>query len=156
MHWLHNRDRIGALLMLVISIAYFAQIDSIRLLPFLQDATFTPRTLPHVLSIIGIILSLLLLFKPVTKDEAQAGLQKLGLGRAVLLCVVMIIYGFSVRPLGFVFTTTLFLVAGFLIMGERRWKLILIASLPIAFSFWYLMDQILDISIQAMPEWFGE
>jgi len=156
MNWLNYRDRIGALLMLVFSLGYLSQIDNIRLLPFLQGGAFTPRTLPYVLAGLGIILSLLLLFKkPPADDDGITHWKQLHLGQAFLLCLAMVIYGLTVRPLGFVFTTTLFLIAGFIIMGERNWKILLGASLPIAFSFWYLMDQVLNISIQAMPAFLG-
>lgn len=155
MNWLNNRDRIGALLMLVFSLAYLSQVGNIRLLPFLQDAAFNPRTLPYVLAGLGIILSIIMLFQAPKTDAGIGSWKALSFGRAALLCLAMVVYGLGVRPLGFVFMTTLFLVAGFLIMGERNWKVIVGASFPIALFFWYLMDQILGISLQAMPELLG-
>lgn len=155
MNWLNNRDRIGALLMLVFSVAYLSQVGNIRLLPFLQDAAFSPRTLPYVLAGLGIMLSLIMLFQAPKDDPGVGAWKALSFGRGALLCLAMIAYGFGVRPLGFVFMTTLFLIFGFMTMGERNWKIILGASLPISLFFWYLMDQIIGISLQAMPEFLG-
>ena len=50
----------------------------------------------------------------------------------------MLGYGLLMNPLGFVLATTVFLLAGFVILGERRRVVLLF--LPIAFSvFFYLL-----------------
>ena len=118
-----NRDRIGALLLLAFTLGYGALTFRIPLLPFQAHAAFTARTVPEALTLIGIGLCLILLIKP-GRDPAEslAGYQW---GRAGALCAVMLVYGLTVRPGGFLLSTGLFLIAGFLIMGERRWVLIL-------------------------------
>ena len=47
----------------------------------------------------------------------------------------MVLYAAGLEPLGFVVATLLFLVAGFLLTGERRFKILLLASVPVVLVF---------------------
>lgn len=145
-----TRDRIGALLMLAFSLSYGVLIFRIPLLPFQAEAAFTARTMPQALTVLGAVLSLALLIKPGDAEPIDfAGLQwKIAAG----LCVLMVFYGFTVRPLGFLISTTIFLAGGFLILGERRWWLVLVASVPVVLFFWVLMTQFLGVFIEPWPE----
>ena len=57
----------------------------------------------------------------------------------------MVFYGFTIRYLGFLISTTIFLVGGFAVLGERRIKVLLGASIPVVFIFWYLLTQLMGI-----------
>ena len=94
-------------------------------------------------------LSLTLLLKPGPGE----GIKTAGFrwGRAGLLCALMVAYGLAVRPAGFLISTSLFLIAGFLVLGERRPWLILVASIPIVVFFWVLMTQFLGVFIAPWP-----
>ncbi len=144
-----NRDRIGALLMLAFSAAYGVLAFEIPLLAFQRNAAFTAQTLPFVLSILGIGLSLALLIKPGDGAPDMRGF-KWGLG--ALICVFMVIYGLTVRPMGFIPATTVFLIACMLSLGERRWLLILGASVPLVVAFWFLMAVVLDVYVAPWPK----
>jgi putative tricarboxylic transport membrane protein len=145
-----NRDRIGALLLLAFTLGYGALTFRIPLLPFQAQAAFTARTVPEALTLLGIGLCLILLIKPGRDPgESHAGYQW---GRAAALCAVMVVYGLSLRPGGFLLSTGLFLIAGFLIMGERRWVLILSTAIPVVVLFWALMTQLLGVFIEPWPE----
>jgi len=39
----------------------------------------------------------------------------------------------------------LFLVGGYWVLGERRWKTLLIASVPFGLFIWFSLSQLLDI-----------
>ena len=145
-----SRDRIGALLLLAFSLAYGALTYQIPLLPFQAQAAFTAQTMPEALAALGVVLSLILLLKP----GRDAGPEVVGFnwGQAALVCALMVAYGFAVRPGGFLISTSLFLIGGFLILGERRWPLILGASLPVVVFFWVLMTQALGVFIEPWPE----
>lgn len=145
-----NRDRIGALLLLALTVGYGGLSLRIPLLPFQAQAAFTARTVPEALTVLGVVLCLILLFKP--GDDAPGGVAGFQWTKAGALCVVMVIYGLSVRPAGFLLSTSLFLIAGFLIMGERRWLLILGASIPVVVFFWVLMTQLLGVFIEPWPQ----
>lgn len=145
-----TRDRIGALLLLVFSLFYWLRIEHIRLLPFQADAAFTGRTIPEILAVMGVVLSLVLLVKPGSGAKVEVtGFQW---GKAALICLLMIAYGLTVRPAGFLISTSLFLMGGMVILGERRVWIILAASVPVVAAFWLLMTQVLDVYIAALPE----
>ena len=57
----------------------------------------------------------------------------------------MTFYSAMLEPAGFLLSTSLFLIAGFFVMGERRKKVLLFASIPVAVVFWFLMTQVLGI-----------
>ena len=147
-----SQDRIGALLMLAFALGYGALSFQIPLLSFQSEAAFTARTMPQALAVLGTALSLALLFKP--GGDAYALPRGYRWGRIFLLCVLMIFYGFTVRPLGFLISTSLFLIGGFVILGERRLWLVLVASLPPVILFWVLMTQVLSVFIEPWPEIF--
>ena len=148
-----SRDRIGALLLLVFSVAYGYLTFQIPVLPFQADMAMTGRTMPEVLAALGIILSLILLVRP---GEAQGpDIKGFQWRAAFLVCVLMVAYGFAVRPIGFLISTTLLLSGGFLILGERRWWLILLASVPVVVFFWVLMTQLLGVFIEPWPEFLA-
>jgi putative tricarboxylic transport membrane protein len=77
--------------------------------------------------------------------EAEASWGGLDWGRVALLTVAMIIYATLFPWLGFMVATALFLVTGFLILGERRPLILFVASVPVAVGFWAIMTQLLGL-----------
>lgn len=145
-----NKDRIGGLLLLCFSIAYAFLSQKIHLLPFQANSAFHARTMPEVLSVLAIGLSILVIVFPGTKDAPRFGGLKWHLGFAFLL--LMSAYGFTVRPLGFIISTSLFLMIGFAMLGERKlWKLVIVA-VPTVVAFWALMTMGLDVFIEPLPQ----
>ena len=144
-----TRDRIGALLMLAFSAAYGALSFRIPLLPFQEAAAFTARTAPKALAVLGVALSLMLIVKPSSHARIEA--EGFHWGRGAILCGLMLVYAATVRPFGFVPATTLFLIGGFLTLGERRPLVLLIASIPVVVGFWAMMDRGLDVSVRPLP-----
>jgi putative tricarboxylic transport membrane protein len=145
-----TRDRIGALLLLAFSIFYGVRTLYIPLLPFQAEAAFTARSMPWALSVLGVVLSVALLLQRGT--GARVAAVGFRWDRAALLCALMVAYGLTVRPGGFLISTSLFLIGGFVILGERRVWLILVASIPIVVFFWVLMTQFLGVFIEPWPE----
>ncbi|WP_282608144.1 tripartite tricarboxylate transporter TctB family protein [Pelagibius sp. Alg239-R121] len=145
-----TNDRIGGVLLLAFSVAYGLLIFDIPLLPFQAQAAFTARTMPEALSVLGILLSLTMIIKPSSDARPEVGgfLWK----RGAIVCVAMVLYGLTVRPGGFLISTSLFLIACILILGERRLWLILVASVPVVLFFWVLMTQLLGVFIEPWPE----
>lgn len=144
-----TNDRIGGVLLLVFSVAYGFLTFEIPLLPFQAQAAFTARTMPEALSVLGIVLSLVMIIKP--SSDARPDVAGFLWGRGAIICLVMVIYGLTVRPGGFLISTSLFLMAGILILGERRWWLVLLASIPVVVFFWVLMTQLLGVFIEPWP-----
>jgi putative tricarboxylic transport membrane protein len=146
-----TRDRIGALVMLAFSIGYGLMIFRIPLLPFQAQVAFTARTMPQALCLLGIVLSLVLLFKPASGEDA-AKVAGLKWKTAAALCALMVFYGFTIRSLGFLISTNVFLIGSILILGERRAWIIFLASVPIVVFFWVLLTQFLGVYIAPWPE----
>ncbi|MCJ8322818.1 MAG: tripartite tricarboxylate transporter TctB family protein [Rhizobiales bacterium] len=145
-----SSDRIGALVLLAFSIGYGAMIYQIPLLPFQRTAAFTAQTLPQALSVMGIVLSLVLLFTSRNRDMPDvAGYHWLKGG---LICGLMVAYGFLVRPAGFILSTGLFLIFCELVLGERRWKILIFSTMPVVLFFWYLMNEVLGVYVAPLPE----
>ena len=159
-----TRDRVGALFFLALSIAYGILAQDIRVLGFgAETQPFTPRTMPTALAFLGGTIAFLMLVlppRPSQRDADEAadaageikvpggpfvGWGRFDWWRLAGLGVAMAFYASLLTRLGFVIATTLFLVAGYLILGERRVGVLVGASLPVVVVFWAIMTQLLDI-----------
>lgn len=141
------RDRVGAMIFLLVCLCYGYQTSQIPLFPGDEYEPFTARTLPTLLTFIGIGLSLLLLVtgQPDVKSGAVVEFNwKLLTGFLVL----MALYGVGLTYLGFVIATSLFLLAGFYLLGERRKAVLFGASFPFVLAFYLLLTQGLDIYLE--------
>ena len=128
--------------------------------PFMRRNPIWPSTFPKVLSVLGIAASFIILFG-LEKSEEKIGEidhRRLGdyfLGQAVLLLALMVLYALCLRPLGFLFSTSAFLIIGSLILGERKWHVMI----PVAFiatgSVWYLVQEVLGIFLRPLPMFMG-
>jgi putative tricarboxylic transport membrane protein len=63
----------------------------------------------------------------------------------IMLAALMIFYGLTIRYLGFLISTTIFLMGGFAVLGESRIKVLLGAAVPVVFVFWFLLSQLMGI-----------
>jgi len=142
-----SRDRVGGLIFLIFSLAYGYQTTIIPLFPGDEYEAFTARTLPWMLTGAGVFLSLLLIVmaQPNEKSGAILGFDWRLL---IIFVVLMIAYGFGLTWLGFVLATSLFLLAGFWVLGERRKSVLFGASFPFVTGFWLLLTQVLDIYLE--------
>ncbi|PLW75992.1 tripartite tricarboxylate transporter TctB family protein [Cohaesibacter celericrescens] len=145
-----NKDRIGGLLLLIFSITYGLLSQQIHLLPFQTNSAFHARTMPEVLSVLAIGLSLLVILFPGTNEGPRFAGLKWGLGFAFL--ALMSVYGLLVRPLGFIAATSLFLMIGFAMLGERKIWLLVAVAVPLVIAFWVMMTMGLDVFIEPLPE----
>ena len=127
-----------------------------NLAPFMKRNPIWPSTFPKVLSILGILATLVVLLgvEKSAPKEADIDYRRLGeyhLGQALLLLGLMVLYALSLRPLGFLFSTSAFLILGSFILGERKW----LVMLPVAFiatgAVWYLVQEVLGIYMRPLP-----
>jgi putative tricarboxylic transport membrane protein len=63
----------------------------------------------------------------------------------------MIIYALSLRILGFLAATFLFLSLGAVLLGERRFLLLGGVSAAASYGIWYLVDSVLGIYMTPFP-----
>lgn len=156
-------DRWIALVLLGICLAYgytaWFTMDG-DLAPFMRRNPIWPSTFPKVLSVLGIIASLVILFG-VEKGAPEVGeidYRRLGdyhLWQALALLALMVGYALGLRPLGFLLATSGFLILGSVILGERRWHIMLPVALLATFGVWYLVQEVLGIYMRPMPGFWG-
>lgn len=144
-------EKAGALILLTFSIAYGLLAYKIPLTLLAQRETFNARTMPFALGIIGTVLSFLILVLPSgqtdEEDNVKDAFRGLDWPSVGLLIGMMIFYSITLRFLGFVISSTIFLVGGFYILGERRIWLLLIGSVPLVLFIWFLMGRLLGMYI---------
>ena len=149
-----TKDKVGALVILILSIVYGAMALNIPEAPGIEASGVTPSSLPIALSATGMIAALLILILPadrhVSGEETAlaAAFKGLDWRCAVFLFLLMAGYGLILKPLGFLISTILFLCGGFWAMGERRIKLILLVSIGVTVGFWFILTQLLRIYLE--------
>lgn len=152
-----NRDSLGALIFLVFFTGYAIFAWQIPVLPFEELDAVNSSSIPKVYACFGILFSLLGVFSPllkgVSKEAILSGLSWRSAGQTLVLLVLMWVYTSALEPLGFILSTMLFLASGFLIMGERRWRTVLLASVPVTLVFWFIMTQLLGIYLVPGELW---
>jgi putative tricarboxylic transport membrane protein len=144
-------EKMGALLILALSIFYGIYAFKIPLIFLSRGETLNARTMPYALSIAGIVLSLLIIILP-SYDKARAMTVKMALGgldwrRTGWLTGLMIVYSLSMPWIGFVIASIGFMAGGTMILGERSPIKILLASIPLVIVLWLILTRILGMYI---------
>lgn len=137
--------------MLLFSMAYGLLAFKIPLSFMAQNEFFTSRTMPYALAVLGIILSLLILVLPTADPAGKHTLKEETKGmdwkKAIWLVIAMVIYGLTMKWLGFIIASILFLIFGFYILGERQIKKMALASIPLVILLWFIMSSLLGVYI---------
>lgn len=157
-------DRWIALVFLMICLAYgyaaFFTLDA-TLPPFMKRNPVWPSTFPKVLAVLGILSSLYVLlgFEKSPEDKERdidyTRLWDYNLGQALLLLGLMVAYAVMLRPAGFLISTSVFLIAGSLVLGERRYILTVVVALIATGFVWYLVEGVLGIYLRPLPFFMG-
>ncbi|MCK0141126.1 tripartite tricarboxylate transporter TctB family protein [Aliiroseovarius sp. F20344] len=156
-------DRWIALILVGVCLAYgyaaWFTMDG-ALAPFMKRNPIWPSTFPKVLSVLGLLTSLVILsgMEKSEPKEADIDYRRLGeykLGQALLLLALMVAYAICLRPLGFIFSTAAFLILGSFILGERKWALMIPIALFATLVVWYLVQQVLGIYLRPLPGFVG-
>ncbi|SMY08951.1 tripartite tricarboxylate transporter TctB family protein [Flavimaricola marinus] len=138
--------------------AFFTMDDLLP--PILQRNPVWPSTFPKILTVMGIVVGLIVLFTPKPsgdKAEIKDGtidLSRLGdyhVGQAIGLLVLMVAYALTLRPFGFLGATIGFLVFGATLLGERRFHVLIPVAVIAAGSIWYLVQEVLGIFLRPWP-----
>jgi putative tricarboxylic transport membrane protein len=145
------REKVGALLILLFSLAYGLVARKIPLSFLSQQEMFTARTMPYGLAVAGIALSLAILVLPTVDPAGKKSLAEETRGMdwstAILLLVLMLLFGLIMKWLGFILSSILFLLGGFWILGERSIKLMLLSAVPLVLVLWCIMSLLLGVYI---------
>jgi len=148
------------LLCLVYGYTAFISMEA-SLLPFEKNMTFLPNTMPKWLSVLGVISGLVVVIQsgpksgpPIDSSEIDyRNMRQYKLGQALLLLGLMVAYALLLRPFGFLAATTLFLAGGSLILGERKYHVLIPIAVSTAVIIWYLVQEVLGIFLRPWP-WF--
>jgi putative tricarboxylic transport membrane protein len=137
-------ERLAALAILAFSLGYFMLAFTIRVPPGPGDSPISARTFPFGLGALGMILSFAILMKP--PPGAPIGAAAFAWGRAAGLLTLMCGFAFSIGFLGFVVASSLFLAAGFRVLGERRPLVLAPVAAVTALGFWIVFE-LLDVKL---------
>ncbi|WP_292292841.1 tripartite tricarboxylate transporter TctB family protein [Marivita sp.] len=143
-------------------LAYFTMDDLLP--PFMQRNPVWPSTFPKVLTVLGIVVGLVVLLglekpsgdeQPSATDINYRRLHEYKLGQALMLLALMVLYALALRPAGFLISTTVFLIGGSAILGERKWYVMLPVAMIATGFVWYLVQQVLGIFLRPYPFFMG-
>lgn len=144
--------------------AAFFTMDQL-LPPFMQRNPVWPSTFPKLLAVLGVVVGLIVLLgvekAPQAEKEPSAtdiNYRRLGeykVGQALMLLAIMVAYALMLRPAGFLAATTVFLVAGSTILGERKFHIMIPVSILATVFVWYLVQQVLGIFLRPYPFFMG-
>ena len=154
-------DRWIALIILLICITYgytaFFTMDA-GMPPFMRRSPIWPSTFPKTLAVLGIIISLSIVFGMEKSDanikEGDINYRKLGqykIGQAFFLLLFMVAYALFLRPMGFLASTTAFLMFSGILLGERKLLRLLLISGLASGVIWYLVQEVLGIFLRPFP-----
>ncbi len=148
-----TKDHIGGLLFLGLSVVYGYYAYDIRMFPGDQFEPFNAQTVPVALAWIGSIIAILML-ATASKHSADR-LTFVGLDLALVAKLMLLVWLFAqaLQWLGFLLSTIGFLLVGYWLLGERRLKTLLLASVPFALLFWFLLAQVLAIYLAPGRIW---
>jgi len=148
-----TKTRVGSLFFLAFSILYFYQSFNIHLLPGSHYEAMTAKTFPYYIGIMGIVVSILMLLLTYIKIDVEdmfdwENLKTFDFKKGAYFIVAMLFYGFTIRTLGFIIATIIFLIIGFKILETKSWRVILFTSFGVSIVFWFLLTQILGVYIE--------
>lgn len=146
-----TKNAIGSIFFLAFSSFYFFNVFSIKKMPMSQFDVMTASTFPFYMGIAGIIISLLIFIMSfIDKDKDILDItyiKSLDFKTTLYFVAAMIFYGFTIRSLGFIISTILFLVIGFILLKERNLKRIFLISMGVSIGFYLLLNNILGVYI---------
>ena len=153
-----SKDHIGGLVFLGLSAAYGYDAGQIPLLPGDEFEPFHAQTVPNALALIGSLLSIALLLTATSSEQDKLKLKGYDFALVGKLLVLVVLFALALEWLGFLIATVFFLIGGYWLLGERRIKTLLIASIPFAAGIWFVLTQLLDIYLapgQLFMQLFG-
>lgn len=150
-------DRMVALCLLAFSVGYGVLAWNHPLLPFEARMPFKPNTLPLGLAVLGVVFSILtLVFESQDQvSEDGRGWRTFQWKTTAVLVAFMIAYALLLRPLGYIGSTSLFLIASAILLGETRWMRLVPIAVVMSLATWYIVQEGLGIYLVPLPAFMG-
>lgn len=151
-------DRWIAILFLAVSLVYGYAAYNYPLLPFERNMVFLPNTLPMVLSVLAVVVSLIIAVAPKAPKDVDglgdidlAQFRKFKIGQTLGLVGAMVLYALLLRPIGFLTATALFIAGTSIILGERKFHVLVPIAVVTSGAIWYLVQETLGIFLRPWP-----
>lgn len=141
-----SEQRIVSLVFLALAVAYTAMAYDIQLYPGDEFEKINAQTFPKAVGYSLIALTLIHLVMPHTAEKVNW--RRFDWLKVLGLLGLMLLYGFTIKTVGFLLSTTGFLMLGFLLLGERRPAILIGASLPLAAGFQFALHGLLGVYIE--------
>ena len=136
-----------SLLFFIFSVFYLYTAHQIVVFTFDENAPFNARTFPIYLGWAGIFFSGLKIILP-EKVPTEVDHKYLDYKSIIYLILVSIIYGAVILKVGYFISTSLFLIASYYFLGERRWIWMFLLSFPFVALFMFLLHGVLGIYLR--------
>ena len=136
-----------SLLFFIFSVFYLYTAHQIVVFTFDENAPFNARTFPIYLGWAGIFFSSLKIILP-EKVPTEVDHKFLDYKSIIYLILVSIIYGAVILKVGYFLSTSLFLIASYYLLGERRWLWMFLLSFPFVAIFMFLLHGVLNIYLR--------
>ena len=136
--------KIISLLFFIFSAFYLYTAYQIRVFSFDENAAFNAKTFPIYLGYFGMFIAALKIVLP-EKASEEVDQKFLNYKKTLVLVLIMVIYGLTIRPVGFFLSTSLFLLSSYYFLGERRWLRMFMLSFHFVAIFMFLVHGLLDI-----------
>ena len=144
-----------SLLFFVFSAFYLYSAHQIVVFSFDENAPFNARTFPIYLGWSGILISGLIMILP-EKTKIEVKHKHLDYKSIIYLISISIIYGAVILKIGYFLSTSLFLIASYYFLGERRWLWMFLLSFPFVAIFMFLLHGVLNIYLRdPLLKYFG-
>ena len=136
-----------SLLFFIFSAFYLYTAHQIVVFSFDENAPFNARTFPIYLGWSGILISALIMILP-EKTKIEVNHKYLDYKSIIYLILISIIYGAVILKIGYFLSTSLFLIASYYFLGERRWLWMFLLSFPFVAIFMFLLHGVLNIYLR--------
>ena len=140
-------SKLISLLFFIFSGYYLYTAYQIQVFAFDENAPFNAKTFPIYLGFAGLVFSALYIILP-EANPTFVDLKVLDYKKTIGLVILMILYGLTILRAGYFLSTSIFLIASYIILGERNWIWISILSFPFVAIFMYLLHGLLNIYLR--------
>lgn len=148
-----TNQRLVGLLFLLLSGLYIHFINDIYLDFWSESEPFNARTMPYLFGYGALACSLLLVLLPARPFE-WSNLASLKYAPAACLLALLVFYSVAIDYLGFIVTSSVFLCAGFFVLGERNIFRNIATALGLSLLFYFGLSA-LDIYLSPGELWLS-
>jgi putative tricarboxylic transport membrane protein len=141
-----SRDKATVLVLLAASTVFGVLASDVGGLVGQAEAGTASHRLLLATALAGSLIAVLMLLSPGKNHRSLASTLRAGWWQIPGLALLVLLYALVLKSLGIFIATSLFLAAGFLLLGERHLWRLLVASIPAAALLALLMHAVFGIA----------